>query len=64
MRVDYVPGDLGFDPLGLAPEDEDELNVMKTKELNHGRLAVSATCSMTGSCVVFRAKLRIRWWCA
>lgn len=41
MRVDYVPGDLGFDPLGLAPDDQDELNVMKTKELNNGRLAVS-----------------------
>ena len=43
MREDYVPGDLGFDPLGLAPENEEDLNVMKTKELNNGRLAVRAT---------------------
>lgn len=42
MRVDYTPGNLGFDPLGLAPEDEDSLKEMGTKELNHGRLAVSA----------------------
>lgn len=43
MREDYVPGDLGFDPLGLAPKSAEDLNVMKTKELNNGRLAVS-TC--------------------
>ncbi|CAM9118209.1 unnamed protein product, partial [Ectocarpus fasciculatus] len=46
MRADYDPGDLGFDPLGLAPEDEDELNVMKTKELNHGRLAMIGVTGM------------------
>lgn len=41
MREDYSPGDLGFDPLGLAPEGGQELTTMKTKELNNGRLAVS-----------------------
>lgn len=40
MRGDYVPGDLGFDPLGLKPQDEAALRVMETKELNNGRLAV------------------------
>lgn len=42
IQEGYIPGDLGFDPLGLAPEDEDELYDMKTKELNHGRLAMIA----------------------
>lgn len=41
IREDYIPGDLGFDPLGLKPQEEAALKVMKTKELNHGRLAVS-----------------------
>merc|ERR1719251_321950 len=36
------PGDIGFDPLGLKPEDPEELNVMITKELQHGRLAMLA----------------------
>lgn len=52
MRVDYTPGDLGFDPLGLAPEDEGSLKEMGTKELNHGRLAVSvAGCGVTVICI-------------
>ena len=42
LRDDYYPGDIGFDPLGLRPEDPEELNVMITKELQHGRLAMLA----------------------
>merc|ERR1719251_118654 len=42
LRDDYYPGDIGFDPLGLKPEDPEELNVMITKELQHGRLAMLA----------------------
>lgn len=40
LKDDYEPGNLGFDPLGLKPEDPDALDTMKTKELNNGRLAV------------------------
>merc|ERR1712228_1089197 len=42
LRDDYYPGDIGFDPLGLRPEDPEELDVMITKELQHGRLAMLA----------------------
>jgi len=42
MRENYVPGDLGFDPLGLKPSDPEELAIMQTKELQNGRLAMLA----------------------
>lgn len=42
MRAEYTPGDLGFDPLSLKPEDEEEFKIMATKELQHGRLAMLA----------------------
>jgi len=38
----YVPGELGFDPLGLLPDDAEERYAMETRELNHGRLAMVA----------------------
>jgi len=40
LRVDYTPGDLNFDPLGLRPKDPKELEDMQTKELQNGRLAM------------------------
>mmetsp|Transcript_15177 Transcript_15177/g.22367 ORF Transcript_15177/g.22367 Transcript_15177/m.22367 type:complete len:211 (+) Transcript_15177:89-721(+) len=42
LREDYYPGDVGFDPLGLRPEDPEEFDIMATKELQHGRLAMLA----------------------
>merc|ERR1711966_362974 len=42
LREEYYPGDIGFDPLGLRPEDPEELFVMQTKELQNGRLAMLA----------------------
>lgn len=42
LRDDYVPGDLGFDPLGLKPEDPAEYRTMQEKELSHGRLGMIA----------------------
>eukprot|EP00984_Skeletonema_dohrnii_P020919 scaffold10322_cov76-Skeletonema_dohrnii-CCMP3373.AAC.2 len=42
LNSDYYPGDIGFDPLGLKPEDSEELDVMITKELQNGRLAMLA----------------------
>lgn len=42
LNDDYVPGDIGFDPLGLKPEDPAEYFEMQTKELQNGRLAMLA----------------------
>lgn len=42
LRAGYSPGDLGFDPLGLKPDDAAELEKMQTKELQNGRLAMLA----------------------
>eukprot|EP00967_Tisochrysis_lutea_P159355 scaffold330069_cov72-Tisochrysis_lutea.AAC.1 len=42
LRDDYYPGDLGFDPLGLKPEDPAEFRTMQERELSHGRLAMLA----------------------
>merc|ERR1719491_977656 len=40
LREDYYPGDIGFDPLMLKPEDPEEFDIMQTKELQNGRLAM------------------------
>jgi len=42
LRDDYYPGDIGFDPLGIRPEDPEELDLMITKELQNRRLAMLA----------------------
>merc|ERR1711992_147737 len=46
LKDDYFPGDIGFDPLGLKPEDPEEFAEMQTKELQHGRLAMLAAMGM------------------
>jgi len=42
LNPTYVPGDIGWDPLGLKPEDPEEFKLMQTKELQNGRLAMIA----------------------
>ena len=39
---DYLPGDFGFDPLGLYPKDEAGKLNMQLSEIKHGRLAMIA----------------------
>lgn len=46
LRENYYPGDIGFDPLGLKPEDGKEFANMQTKELQHGRLAMIGVAGM------------------
>jgi len=40
LKEDYIPGDIGFDPLGLCPEDPADFKILQTKELQNGRLAM------------------------
>eukprot|EP00561_Arcocellulus_cornucervis_P005093 CAMPEP_0185825558 /NCGR_PEP_ID=MMETSP1322-20130828/31106_1 /TAXON_ID=265543 /ORGANISM="Minutocellus polymorphus, Strain RCC2270" /LENGTH=210 /DNA_ID=CAMNT_0028523281 /DNA_START=83 /DNA_END=715 /DNA_ORIENTATION=+ len=42
LKAGYVPGDLGFDPLSLTPQDAEGFFEMQNKELNNGRLAMIA----------------------
>jgi hypothetical protein len=42
LRKEYIPGDLGFDPLGIRPKDPEAFRVMQTKELQNGRLGMLA----------------------
>jgi hypothetical protein len=42
LRDEYIPGNIGFDPLGLKPDDPEEFFAMQTKELQNGRLAMLA----------------------
>ncbi|CAN0018567.1 unnamed protein product, partial [Chrysoparadoxa australica] len=37
---DYIPGDLGFDPVGFYPADAEGRMAMQEKEIRHGRLAM------------------------
>jgi len=46
LKDDYYPGDVGFDPLGLKPTDPQELEIMQTKELQNGRLAMLGAAGM------------------
>eukprot|EP00746_Dinoflagellata_sp_MGD_P158117 gnl/MRDRNA2_/MRDRNA2_86393_c0_seq2.p1 gnl/MRDRNA2_/MRDRNA2_86393_c0~~gnl/MRDRNA2_/MRDRNA2_86393_c0_seq2.p1 ORF type:complete len:349 (+),score=79.68 gnl/MRDRNA2_/MRDRNA2_86393_c0_seq2:90-1049(+) len=46
MKTNRIPGDLGYDPLGLKPSDPEEFLAMQNKEINNGRLAMIATAGM------------------
>ncbi len=41
-----VPGDLGFDPLGLKPSDPEAWEKTQLRELKNGRLAMIAIAGM------------------
>merc|ERR1719517_263527 len=55
LRPGYVPGQIGFDPLGLAPEDPTEFREMQEKELAHARLAMIAAAGFLAQEAVTKA---------
>ena len=55
LRPGYVPGQIGFEPLGLAPEDPAEFRVMQEKELAHARLAMIAAAGFLSQEAVSKA---------
>lgn len=46
LREDYLPGSIGWDPLGLKPDTPAEFEKMQLKELNNGRLAMFGIAGM------------------
>merc|ERR1719420_1511602 len=52
-----VPGDLGYDPLGLKPKDPMEFLAMQNKELNNGRLAMIGIAGMIAQELVSGQKI-------
>jgi hypothetical protein len=57
VKEDHIPGDVGFDPLGLKPTDEKEFLDLHTKELNNGRLAMIATAGFIAQELVSGQKI-------
>jgi len=55
LKASYTPGDLGFDPLGLAPEDPAEFRLMQEKELVHARLGMIAAAGFLAQEAVTKA---------
>jgi len=61
LREGYMPGDLGFDPLNLAPEDPAEFRLMQEKELSHCRLAMIAAAGFLAQEAVSKQTWGA-WW--
>jgi len=57
IKTGRIPGDFGFDPLGLKPKDEKGFKELQNKELNNGRLAMFAIAGMVGQELVTGQKI-------
>merc|ERR1712194_948613 len=55
MGKGYTPGDCGFDPLNLMPENNADKLAMQTKELKHGRIAMLAVLGFAAQEALFSA---------
>lgn len=70
LRDDYIPGNIGFDPLGLCPEDPEEFKLLQTKELQSKFCfdAICIVCYVVVLCLILLLFLFFRWtschaWC-
>lgn len=61
LREDYTPGDLGFDPFGYYPKDNDAKLDLKMQELNNGRLAMMSVAIMVAQEVATGQKILEFW---
>jgi hypothetical protein len=52
-----IPGDLGFDPLNLKPDDPEQFLELQNKELLNGRLAMIASIGMIAEEIFLGEKL-------
>jgi len=58
LKDEYNMGELGFDPLGLAPKDDPVAwKDIQTKELNNGRLAMIAIAAFTAEELVSKQEI-------
>ena len=57
ITEDHLPGDLGFDPLGLKPTNDKDLKSMATKEINNGRIAMLGIAGMVAQELVSGMKI-------
>ena len=55
LKPGYVPGNLGFDPLNLAPINAADFKVMQEKELVHARLGMIAAAGFLAQEAVTKA---------
>ncbi len=61
LKPGYYTGDIGFDPLGLKPEDAAEFRLMQEKELAHGRLAMIASAGFLAQEAVTKSTWGTAW---
>merc|ERR1712107_229607 len=57
LNEDAEPGDVGYDPLGLLPEDPEELEEIQNKEILNGRFAMISLLGMVTEELVTGEKL-------
>merc|ERR1712048_1435174 len=57
MPADLIPGDYGWDPLGLKPKTAEAFLEVQNKELNNGRLAMLAASGIIAQEALFGKKV-------